>query len=179
MRNAEFLSLLTPHSPFRTPHSEQPSHRLLFLFAIISRLSSVKLVTPAGYSHSGRSALRHVQPGTSNPADLRSRRGGRRSASHFFRAVPAGAEFRSPQTEGTQPILIARGGSFAVLSPRWVMWQANAGANRRAGFRRVRLSAWSDVTSFHAIVLTRTYAGRSRSTSDRAPLLRAPALEYP
>jgi hypothetical protein len=113
------------HSAFRTPHSEhsafgtlriphwerRPPGRSLFPFAIISRLSSVKLVTPAGYSRAGRSALRHVQPRTSNPADLRSRRGGRRSASHFFRAVPAGAGFRSPEAEGRQRILTARGGA--------------------------------------------------------------------
>lgn len=55
--------------------------------------------------------------------------------------------------------------------------RANVRANRRAGFRRVRLSAWLDVTLFHAIVLTHTYAGRSRSMSDRAPLLCAPALD--
>jgi len=52
----------------------------------------------------------------------------RRSASHFFRAVPAGTGFRSPEAEGTQPILIARGGSFAVLSRRWVMWQKTPAA---------------------------------------------------
>ena len=33
-----------------------------------------------------------------------------------------------PEAEGTQRILIARGGSFAVISRRWVMWQETPAA---------------------------------------------------
>jgi hypothetical protein len=145
-------SLRTPNSTFRIRNSRKSNcqrrgaasrrrpGRSLFLFAIISRLSSVKLVTPEGYSHAGRSALRHVQPRTSNPADLRS------SASicvPFLPPVPAGTGFRSPEAEGTQRILIARGGSFAVLSPRWVMWQETpaAGIVNRSSLKNCAVQA--------------------------------------
>jgi len=56
----------------------------------------------------------------------------------------------------------------------------NARANRRAPLLRASVSsAWSDVTVLHAIVPTRTCAGRLRSRFDKAPPLRTLALECP